>query len=381
MAHHNTICSQLLSWIPGHVFQKLERKHSRGRTPRKFGFKQHFFVMAFIHLAARRSLRDGVRSLTAIGKRLYHFGLKSVARSTVADANASRPVEYFKDLFAEMYSRCRPVAPKHKFRFKAKLYSMDATIVRLCLTLFPWAKYRSRTGGVKIHTVLDHQGEIPAFVAITEAKKHDFTAARLFSLPKGSIVTFDRGYSCYSWFAELCASGIFFVTRLKRNAQYKLIKRNSVRRKTGVTSDHVVEVRVGNDTLRLRRIGYRDEETGKRYEFLTNHFELAAKTIALVYKDRWQIELFFKELKQNLRIKHFVGNSENSVMIQIYTALTVYLLLAYQKFCSRLGISVQQLFELIQLNLLSMLPLEELLNPPPKRQEYSYKFSMLNLIS
>ena len=381
MAHHNTICSQLLSWIPGHVFQKLERKHSCGRSPRKLGFKQHFFIMAFIHLAARRSLRDGVRSLMAAGQRVYHFGLKTVARSTVADANAARPVDYFKDLFAEMYRRCAPTAPKHKFRFKAKLYSMDATIIKLCLSLFPWAQYRSRKGGVKIHTVLDHHGDIPAFIDITEAKKHDFTAARRFSLPKGSIVTFDKGYYCFSWFVELCASGIFFVTRLKRNTRYKLIKRNSVRRATGVTSDHIVEVRVGSETLRLRRIGYRDAKTGKRYEYLTNHFELAAKTVALVYKDRWQIELFFKELKQNLRIKHFVGNSENAVMIQIYTALTVYLLLAYQKFCSRLGISVQQLFELIQLNLLSMLPLENLWNPPQAIRKDSYKFSLLSIIS
>lgn len=381
MAHHNTICSQLLSWIPGHVFQKLERKHSRGRSPRKLGFKQHFFIMAFIHLAARRSLRDGVRSLTAAAQRLYHFGLKTVARSTVADANATRPVEYFKDLFAEMYGMCVPIAPKHKFRFKAKLYSMDATIIKLCLTLFPWAKYRSRKGGVKIHTVIDHHGEIPAFVDITEAKKHDFTAARRFALPKGSIVTFDKGYYCYSWFAELCASGIFFVTRLKRNAQYKLIKRNKVRRKTGVTSDHIVEVQVDGEALRLRRVGYRDPDTGKRYEYLTNHFALAAKTIALVYKDRWQIELFFKELKQNLRIKHFVGNSENAVMIQIYTALTVYLLLAYQKFRSRLGISVQQLFELIQLNVLSLIPLGDLFNPPQRQSDEPYKFSLLRLVS
>ena len=381
MAHHNTICSQLLSWIPGHVFQRLDRKYSYGRTPRKLGFKQHFFIMAFIHLAARRSLRGGVRSLAAAGKRLFHFGLKTVARSTVADANASRPVGYFQDLFAEMYSRCVPIAPKHKFRFKLKLYSMDSTIIKLCLTLFPWAKYRSRTGGVKIHTVLDHHGEIPAFIDISEAKKHDFTAARRFCLPKGSIVTFDKGYYCYTWFAELCETGIFFVTRLKRNARYKLIKRNSVRRKTGVTSDYIVEVRVENDIMRLRRIGYRDEKTGKHYEFLTNHFGLSAKTISLVYKDRWQIELFFKELKQNLRIKHFVGNSENAVMIQIFTALTVYLLLAYQKFCSRLGISVQQLFELVQLNLLGMFPLEDILNPPPQEQNDPYKFSMLKLAS
>ena len=379
MSHHNTLFAQTLSLIPRHVFQKLENRHKTGRSSRKFGFKEQFSVMAFIQLAARRSMRDGLRCLTAADNRLYHWGLKNVARSTFADANSSRPVGFFKDLFNEMYGLCRPQAPKHKFRFKSKLYSLDATTIKLCLSLFPWASFRQRKGGIKMHTLLDHDGYIPAFVAVTEAKIHESRVAKTLDLPEGSIVVFDRGYVDYSWFRLLNEKGVFFVTRLKQNAAYKLIKRCPVDRKTGVTSDHIIEVTSRGKSLRLRRIGYRDPESGKRYQFLTNHFRLVPKTIADIYKERWQIEIFFKEIKQNLRIKSFVGNTENAVLIQIYTALTVYLLLAYQKFCSRISLSVQQIFQLIQLNLLGTRSLEDLLNLRRREIDNPYNFSLLNL--
>ena len=379
MSHHTTLFSQTLSLIPRHVFQKLEHRHKTGRSSRKFGFKEQFTVMAFIQLAARRSMRDGLRCLEAAGSRLYHWGLKNVARSTFADANNSRPVGFFTDMFAEMYGLCAAKAPKHKFRFKSKLFSLDATTIKLCLSLFPWASFRQAKGGVKMHTLLDHDGYIPAFTAVTDAKTHESRVAKTLEMPKGSIVVFDKGYISYRWFRLLAEKGVFFVTRLKSNAVFRLLDRRPVNRKTGVTSDHIIEVVSQGKTLRLRRIGYRDQETGKRYEFLTNHFRLSAKTIADIYKDRWQIEIFFREIKQNLRIKSFVGNSENAVLIQIYTALTVYLLLAYQKFLSRLGLSVQQLFQLIQLNLLGAASLEELLNPRRRKIENTYNFSLLHL--
>lgn len=379
MSYHNTLFSQTLSLIPRHVFQKLERRHKTGRSSRRFGFKEQFTIMAFIQLAARRSMRDGLRCLEAAGKRLYHFGLKNAARSTVADANNSRPVGFFQDLFAEMYGLCAAKAPKHKFRFKSKLFSLDATTIKLCLSLFPWASFRRTKGGIKMHTLLDHDGHIPAFVAVTDAKTHESRMAKALELPKGSIVVFDKGYINYSWFLALGAKDVFFVTRLKRNAVYTLLERRPVNRKTGVTSDHIIGVVSGKTSLRLRRIGYRDPESGRRYEFLTNHFRLSPKTIADIYKERWKIELFFKEIKQNLRIKSFVGNSENAILIQIYTALTVYLLLAYQKFLSRFGLSVQQLFQLIQLNLLGTASLEELLNPRRRKLENPYNLSLLDL--
>ena len=381
MSHHNTLFSQTLSLIPGHVFQKLERRHKTGRSSRKFGFREQFTVMAFIQLAARRSMRDGLRCLSAAGNRLYHWGLKTVARSTLADANNSRPVRFFQDLFAEMYGLCAAKSPKHKFRFKSKLFSLDATTIRPCLSLFPWASFRQTKGGIRMHTLLDHDGHIPAFATVTDAKTHESRMAKALELPKGSIVVFDKGFISYPWFRTLGAKGVFFVTRLKRNAVYTLPERRPVNRTTGVTSDHIIEIVSGKTSLRLRRIGYRDPESGKRHEFLTNHFRLSSKTIADIYKERWKIELLFKEIKQNLRIKSFVGNSENAVLIQLYTALTVYLLLAYQKFPSRLGLSVQQLFQLIQINLLGAAPLEELLNPRRRKNENPYNLSLLDLVA
>ena len=381
MSHHNALFSQTLSLIPGHVFQKLERRHKTGRSSRKFGFREQFTVMAFIQLAARRSMRDGLRCLSAAGNRLYHWGLKTVARSTLADANNSRPVGFFQDLFAEMYGLCAAKSPKHKFRFKSKLFSLDATTIRPCLSLFPWASFRQTKGGIRMHTLLDHDGHIPAFATVTDAKTHESRMAKALELPKGSIVVFDKGFISYPWFRTLGAKGVFFVTRLKRNAVYTLLERRPVNRTTGVTSDHIIEIVSGKTSLRLRRIGYRDPESGKRHEFLTNHFRLSSKTIADIYKERWKIELLFKEIKQNLRIKSFVGNSENAVLIQLYTALTVYLLLACQKFLSRLGLSVQQLFQLIQINLLGAAPLEELLNPRRRKNENPYNLSLLDFVA
>ena len=173
MAHHNTLFAQTLSLIPKHIFRKLEAKHKTGRSSRTFGFKEQFTVMAFIQLAARRSMRDALHCLEALGKRLYHWGLKNVARSTFADANHSRPVGFFQDLFSEMYSLCATKSPRHKFRFKTKLFSLDATTISLCLSLFPWANFRQAKGGIKIHTLLDHDGYIPAFITVTDAKTHE----------------------------------------------------------------------------------------------------------------------------------------------------------------------------------------------------------------
>jgi IS4 transposase len=229
-----------------------------------------------------------------------------------------------------------------------------------------------------MHTLLDHDGHIPACITVTDAKTHENRIAKTLELPKGSIVVFDKGFNDYSWFRSLGQKGVFFVTRLKKNADSRLLERRPANRKSGIASDHIIEVGSRKDPLKLRRIGYRDPESGKRYMFLTNHFRLSAKTIADVYRQRWHIELFFKEIKQNLRIKSFVGNSENAVLTQIYTALTVYLLLKYQKFLSRLGLSVQQLFQLIQINLLGVTSLEELLNPRRWKTENSYNLSLLS---
>ena len=382
LAHHNTLFSQLLSLIPGHVFKSLESKHQYGRSSRCFGYKQQFLVMAFIHLAARTSLRDGLRCLTAAGSRLYHFGLRSIARSTVADANRDRPGVFFKDLFERMYQVCSNKAPGHKFRFKAKLFSLDSSTVSLCLSVFPWAAFRSGKAGIKMHTVLDHDGHIPAFVDLTEAKVHDSRVSKILRLPKGSIVVFDRGYNDYRWFAELSAEGIHFVTRLKSNAAHQELQTRPLRRKgSAVKADRIIEVTRRGQAMKLRCVDYRDPDSGRLFKFVTNNFKLSPQTIADIYKERWQIELFFKEIKQNLRIKRFVGTSENAVWIQIYTAMTLYLMLAYQKFLSSIGVSVQKIFQLVQLNLFGSTCLLELLNPPCRQNKNYHNYPLLDLIN
>jgi len=367
MAHCNTIFHQMLKLIPRHHFGKLETEHGTGRKARSFTRWSQLVHLLSMQLTARVSLRDGVSSLKARIKSLYHLGVKPVARSTFADANHQRPASFFEALFGLMYRRCQPLAPKHKFRFKNKLFSLDATVVSLCLTLFPWAAFRRTKGGIKLHTLLDHDGYLPAFVAVSPAREPDIKRARSLSLPKGSIVVEDLGYTDYAWYAQLTAQKIFFVTRQKRNARYEVLERRKVNTHQGLLSDHTIRLtgaKAQECPVPLRRIAYRDTATGRRYVFLTNHFQLAAKTIADIYKERWQIEIFFRFIKQNLKIKAFIGNSENAVLTQIYAALIVYLLLCYLKFLCNLSITLQNCIRILQLNLFRTCTLQELFEPP-----------------
>jgi len=364
MAHCNTIFHQMLKLIPRHHFAKLEAEHGTGRQARSFTRWSQLVHLLSMQLTARVSLRDGVASLKARIKNLYHLGVKPVARSTFAGANNKRPASFFEAMFALMYRRCQPIAPKHKFRFKNKLFSLDATVVSLCLSLFPWARFRRTKGGIKLHTLLDHDGYLPAFMAISPAREHEVQRARSLRLPKGSIVVEDMGYTDYDRYAQLTAQKIFFVTRQKRNARCEVLERRKVNKKQGLLSDQTIRLQTQEGPLALRRIAYRDAATDRRYVFLTNHFKLAAKTIADIYKERWQIEIFFRFIKQNLKIKAFIGNSENAVLTQIYAALIVYLLLCYLKFMCNLSVTLQNLMRILQLNLFRTCPLQELFEPP-----------------
>jgi putative transposase len=357
----------MLKLIPRHHFGKLETEHGTGRKARSFTRWSQLVHILSMQLTARVSLRDGVSSLKARIKSLYHLGVKPVARSTFADANNQRPASFFEALFGLMYRRCQPLAPKHKFKFKNKLFSLDATVVSLCLALFPWAFFRRTKGGIKLHTLLDHDGYLPAFVAISPAREHEVKKARSLSLPKGSIVVEDLGYTDYAWYARLTAQKIFFVTRQKRNARYEVLEHRKVNKNQGLISDQTIRLTGSKSQecpVPLRRIAYVDATTGRHYVFLTNHFKLAAKTIADIYKERWQIEIFFRFIKQNLKIKAFIGNSENAVLTQIYAALIVYLLLCYLKFQCNLSITLQNCIRILQLNLFRTCTVQELFEPP-----------------
>ena len=367
MAHSSTILSQLLRLVSRHDFKRIEEEGFKfGRKSRSLTRWGQFVAMMFAHLTGRTSLRDIASQLGAQTRRLYHLGVRTVKRSTLSDANQGRPAEFFESVFHHLYGKCSAVAPKKRFRFKCKLYSFDSTTVDLCLSLFPWARFRKNKGGIKLHTLLDHDGHIPAFVQVTDAKTPDLVVARLLKLPSGSITVFDRGYIDFAWFGGLDEDDQFFVTRMKRNISYKVIERHEVERSKGLTSDQVIFLtgaKAKECPIALRRIGYRDPETGKHYVFLTNIRHLVAKTICDIYHDRWQIELFFKWIKQNLKIKTFFGTSRNAVLTQVWIALITLLLLAFYKFKAKLAQSLTQILKSLQLTLFSRRSLWELFNP------------------
>jgi hypothetical protein len=374
LAHHNTVFSQILKLVPRHEFESLARKHHQGRKLRKMTRWSQFVSLGLAQLAGRASLRDVVSNLKAQAGKLYHLGCGEVNRSSLARINEQQPHSLYEALFGKLLARCQALGPRHRFRFKNKLYSLDASTIDLCLSVFPWAKFRTTKGAVKLHVGLDHDGYLPAFVQITEGRVHEVNLARKLDLPGGSIVVFDRGYTDYAWYNHLNSKGIYFITRQKKNASYTVIERRTVSRASGITSDqtiHLTGTKADQCPIRLRRIGYRDPETGKHYVFLTNAFQLSPSTIAAIYKERWQIELFFKWIKQNLKIKSFLGTSRNAVMTQIWVAMCMYLLLAYIRFLSKLGLGMQQILRLLQLNLFDRRDLNALLRGDPPEPHIS----------
>lgn len=371
MAHHSTVFAQLLKLISRHEFETLANRHHAGRQFRSASRWSQLVALMMAQLSGRTSLRDIVDNLRAQRHKLYHLGCRVLSRSNLARINEKKPYLLFEELFGKLLGRAQAVAPRHSFRFKNPLYSLDASVIDLCLSVFPWAKFRTTKGAIKLHIGLDHDGYLPTFVAITDGKTGDLAGSKDLKLPKGSIVACDRGYNSYSWFRQLSEKGIFFVTRLKRKSKYRVLERRKVHKNKGLASDQTIEwacVKARRDCpMPLRRIGYRDPETGKTYYFLTNLFNLSAHTITEIYRNRWQVELFFKWIKQNLKIKTFVGTSRNAVLTQIWIALCVYLLLAFIKYKHRLSCSLQDALRLLQLNLFERRDLMALLkreSPP-----------------
>ncbi len=369
MAHSNTILSQILKLVPRHEFETLAKQHHSGRSFRTASRWSQFVGLVMAQLSGRSSLRDIVDNLSAQAHRLYHVGSGKLTRSNLSRMNENKPYELYEAMFGKLLQRCQGLTPKHGFKFRNRLYSLDASTIDLCLSIFPWADFRTTKGAIKLHVGLNHAGYLPEFVRITEGSTHEVNIGKLLDFPKGSIVAMDRGYTDYGWYKALNDKGIFFVTRLKRNADYKVIERKAVNKSQGLTSDQIIRftgIEKSQDCpIPLRRIGYRDPETGKHYVFLTNNMKLSAKTIADIYKSRWQIELFFKWIKQNLKIKSFIGTSKNAVMTQIWIAMCVYLILAYLKFQSKLNKSLQQILRILQINLFEKRDLMALLRGDP----------------
>ena len=355
MKEFASIFSQLLAIFSRAQFETAVRRRDAERGAKGFDCWTQFVAMLFCQLGRAHSLREICGGLASVEGKLQHLGVGNApARSTLSYANAHRPAELFEDVFYSLLGRCQALVGPRKFRFKNKLYSMDATVIDLCLSVFDWAKFRRAKGAIKLHLLLDHDGYLPTFCLMTEGRVHEINVARNLELPSGAVVVMDRGYVDYLWLDALDAQGVFFVTRLKENALFSVEAQLS-ESKGNILADDIIHLPGSGKSLNadrvLRRVVVWDEVNEREIVLLTNNFKLAASTIAALYKERWQIELFFKALKQNLKIKTFIGTSANAVRIQIWTALIAILLLKYLQLRSHLKWSLSNLVALLRLNL------------------------------
>lgn len=376
MAHYNTIISQITSFIPRHDFEYHANIHHQGQKFRSYNRWSQFMAMLIGQLTGRKSLRDITDNLKAQGKRLYHLGMKPTSRATLARVNEQQPASLYQLVFNQLLSQCQRVAPKHRFSFKSKLYLLDTTTVDLCLSVFPWAEFRKRKGAIRLHTGLDADGYLPAFMDMTNGKVHEINWARTLTLPKGSFLCFDRGFTDYNWFSSLIDNGLFFVTRLKSNADIEYLNKRAGRKSKGINNDQ--QIRLNGVPEPLRLVVYTDPETGKEYRYVTNAHHLQASEVADIYKERWQIEQFFKWIKQNLKIKTFLGTSSNAVLTQVWIALCVYLLLSFLKFKAKLGSSMTKILRVLQLNLFEKRILSDLFRPPDNQHIVSPQLLLWN---
>jgi hypothetical protein len=342
----SSIFSQVLKLIPRADFDAAVGKHQAERNAKGFTCWGQFVAMLFCQLGSVNSLRDITNGLAASEGKLRHLGLPAAPkRSTLAYANSHRPSALFEDLFYRLLEVARTQVQQsgigHKFRFKNKLLSIDATTIELCASVFDWAKFRRTKGAVKLHLMLDHDGLLPCFGVITDGKQHEVTVTRQWEFAPGTVLVFDRGYTDYDWFEQLSSQGVYFVTRLKSNADYIVIENQPVPQGKGILRDQIIcmtqQAAVSHTPPMMRRIEFFDQQQQRTLVFLTNNLKLAAATIAEIYKNRWEIELFFKALKGSCKVKTFVGTSANALKIQIWTALISMLLVKILHMRSRFG--------------------------------------------
>jgi hypothetical protein len=355
MKRVSSIFSQLLQFFPRLEFEALVREHKAERHARGFTCWQQFVAMMFCQLAHAQSLREICGGLAALEGKLRHLGVMECPKATTLSyANAHRPWQLYQAIFEHTLARCQAEAAqltRRKFRFKHKLLSLDSSMVELCAETFDWARYKRAKGALKLHLVLDHDGCLPCYAVITEGKRGDITEARKIDFAPGTLIVFDRGYTDYNWWLELTRHHVGFVTRLKDSADYGVVEKRPVPDGYDILRDEVIVFTSQQELgplAKLRRIEVWVEEKQETMVFVTNNLKLAARTIARIYKDRWQIELFFKALKQGLKVKTFVGTSENAVQIQIWTALIAMLILKWVQMKSTYGWSLSNLIALLR---------------------------------
>ena len=358
-----------------HLFSKrefFETVHATGaeRGTKGFSCWDQFVAMLFCQLGQAHSLREICGGLASCFGKAKHLGLHATPkRSTLSYANEHRPWQLYEKVFYQLLGQCQKLDfGKRRFRFRNKLFSLDATVIELCASLFDWAKFRQTKGAVKLHLLLDHDGYLPVFAHITDGKVHEVKVAQAMTFPPGSIVAIDKGYTDYDLFWRWTGADVSFVTRQKDNARYRVLEERPVPMHRKILSDQIIGLE-GFYSLQkypsvLRRIEVWDEGNKKIIVLLTNHMTFGATTIAAIYKDRWQIEIFFKTIKQNLRIKTFVGTSPNALLIQIWTALIAVLILKYLKFRSLFLWSLSNLVALLRYNLFTYRDLWTWMNQP-----------------
>ena len=367
MYHGRMVFSQLTDLLPRRAFDDAVARYQGNRKVSSFTCMDQLLCMIFAQLTGRTSLRQTAEVLQSVGSRRYHCGIRgSVARSTMAEANETRDYRIFEELALAMIVKARLDVPvdKELIGLQADVYAIDSTTIDLCLKLFPWAVFRRRKGAVKAHTVLDVGTGIPVFIRVSDAKTHDLWMLDQITVQPGAFYILDRGYIDFARLYVMHTAGAFFVTRAKRNMDFSIDERRKVTRSTGVTSDRLIRLRgiksskTYPDTLRMIR--YRDPDTGKRLEFLTNNFSLDATTIALLYRKRWQIELFFKWIKQHLHVKAFFGTSANAVKTQIWIAVIVFVLLALLKESQKLTQDTNTILQVLSVTMFEKTPVFQL---------------------
>ncbi len=367
-----TIFSEILKLCPRYHFDKAVKEYHGDRYVKTFTSWQQFMAILYSQITQKDSLRDIVTGLSAHASRWYHLGFAGINKSTLSDANARRDYRMYEELFYKLMGRCQDLTPKHRFRFKNPLYTIDASTIDLCLSVFPWAKFRTTKGAIKLHCLYDHSGALPTFLTVTDGKRHDVRVVKDNTLPLSpdSIVSVDKAYIDYNWLNSLNEQGVWFVTRAKKNIDYAVVGQHPISSKRVISDERIslqgpmTKTKYSKD---LRLIRYYDEERQKALTFLTNNFKLAATTIAQIYKSRWQIELFFKWIKQNLKIKSFLGTSKNAVLTQIWVAMCYYLLLTYIKYQTKYGFSMLQLSRVIRETLFERKSLIDILTLNPDR--------------
>jgi hypothetical protein len=353
-----------MDYLPTYEFQKCANRYNGDYKLRSFSCREQFLSMAFAQLTYRESLRDIETCLRSIGGKLYHMGFRNtIARSTLADANESRDWRIYADFAQLLIAIARPLYTHDPIgvELNQSLYALDSTTIDLCLSLFPWAKFRQHKAAVKMHTLLDLHGNIPTFIRITDGKVHDVNILDEILPEAGAFYVLDRGYIDFERLFVFTLCSAFFVVRTKENVLLERRYSHPVDKTTGVRSDHTVILTAIESAKAypdpLRRVSYLDVETEKRLKFLTNNFVLPALTVAQTYKCRWQIELFFKWIKQHLRIKSFYGTSENAVKTQIWIAVSIYVLVAIVR--KRLGLdrSLYQILQILSITILEKVPI------------------------